>query len=86
MIVAALAATLLLPQTAPVQPAASSANSPAERTICRKEPGSGTRLKVRVCLTAQEWAARIEAAERDRNHLRPTIDARGPFPGPGRRR
>lgn len=86
MIAAALAAAILLPQTAPVQPAASGADNPAERTICRKEPGSGTRLKVRVCLTADEWLARIEAAERDRNHLRQTIDVRGPFPAPGRRR
>ena len=85
MIVAALAAALLVPQNAPVQPA-SSAENPAERIICRKEPGSGTRLKVRVCLTREEWAARIEAAERDRAHLRPTIDNRRPFPGPGRRR
>lgn len=86
MIVAALAAALLVPQNAPVQPASSTLEDPAERTICRKEPGSGTRLKVSVCLTADEWAARIEAAERDRTHLRPVIDNRRPFPGPGRRR
>ena len=86
MIVAALAAALLLPQNTPGQPATSSPDSPTERTICRNEPGSGSRLKVRVCLTAEEWVARIEAAERDRNHLRQTIDVRGPFPAPGRRR
>lgn len=84
MIAAALALTLLVPQNVPARQVASSAD--AEQTICRKEPGSGTRLRVRVCLTAEEWIARIEAAERERNHLRPTIDVRGPFPGPGRRR
>ncbi|SFS71301.1 hypothetical protein [Brevundimonas viscosa] len=86
MIVAALAAALLVPQNAPVQPAASTLESPGERVICRKEPGSGTRLSVRVCLTAEEWADRLQAADRDRTHLRLTIDNRRPFPGPGRRR
>jgi hypothetical protein len=86
MVIVAFAAALLVPQNAAPLPAASSLESPGQRTICRKEPGSGTRLTVTVCLTAEEWAERIEAAERDRPHLRPTIDNRRPGRGPGRPR
>ncbi|NJC06231.1 hypothetical protein GGQ97_002024 [Sphingomonas kaistensis] len=65
-----LPAAPALAQSAPAAPAIQpKVEAPAERKICRREEGVGSRLNRKVCLTREQWAgrARAEAAARDRN-------------------
>jgi hypothetical protein len=81
--IVALAAALLLQQTpAPSAPAETEAGD----LVCRIYAGSGTRFTKRVCLTPQQWTSYREAVEQQRMLVRPPVDNRRPFPGPGRRR
>lgn len=64
-----LPAAPALSQVAPAAAAEPKVEAPAEKKICRREEGVGSRLNRKVCLTRAQWSARAkaEANARDRD-------------------
>ncbi|GAA4016361.1 hypothetical protein GCM10022280_14210 [Sphingomonas swuensis] len=65
----AVPASVQAQSAAPAAPQTSKATGEAEKRICRRDEGVGSRLGKRVCLTRAQWADLLTQQANDRNDI-----------------